>query len=304
MSFFQPKHLGKMTSIFILAMISFACSNPEITKEETNMDPKQKEYWYGGEAEITSYKLVQARYGELREGTSVMVFVTEPFSKKSMTKADRSSDSNVPVLKLNQTKNFITGIYPYSMMTSSFLPFDKGDHSLKISSSSQEWCGHSFMELENSGKFNIETRSYFEGESGKTSLSKSYLEDDIWSLIRLRPESLPTGQTEMIPSFFYIRLAHIPTKAYKANAKNMVHDNGTSSYVIEYPELDRSLAIEYETAFPHKIISWNESYMDGFGSNKVKLNTTGTAIKTIKSAYWGQHSNSDEGLRTELGLDK
>jgi len=38
-----------------------------------------KEYWYAGNAEITSYKLDQARYGELREGTSVLVYVTEPF---------------------------------------------------------------------------------------------------------------------------------------------------------------------------------------------------------------------------------
>ncbi len=33
-----------------------------------------KAYWYAGNAEITSYKLEQARYGELRQGKAVKIF--------------------------------------------------------------------------------------------------------------------------------------------------------------------------------------------------------------------------------------
>ena len=32
-----------------------------------------KDYWYSGTAEITSYSLLQERYGELREGTAVNI---------------------------------------------------------------------------------------------------------------------------------------------------------------------------------------------------------------------------------------
>jgi hypothetical protein len=39
-----------------------------------------EKYWFNGEAELSSFQLTQARYGELREGKAVMIFVTEPFS--------------------------------------------------------------------------------------------------------------------------------------------------------------------------------------------------------------------------------
>lgn len=289
-----------MLKIIISIFILSACAN--VTEPQTTMDPKKESYWYAGEAEITSFKLKQARYGEIREGNAVMIFVTEPFSKKSMTKADRPSENDPSVLKLNHTKNFNTGIYPYSMMTSSFVPFNEGKHSLKITSSSQEWCGHTFMELENKSKFEIETRSYFEGETGEINLSKEYLEDDIWSLIRLRPESLAEGTGKMIPSFFYLRMSHAETKAYNCTMKKSKLDDGTSSYEINYPELERTMVINYETEFPHKILGWNETHFSGFGSGKKKMVTSGERIKTIKSAYWGKNGNKDEFLRGELGL--
>ena len=297
MAYKSITNLTIMLKIMLSILILGACAN---VNQERTIDPQQEKYWYAGDAEITSFKLNQARYGEMREGTSVMVFVTEPFSKSSMAKADRPTDKDPSVLKLNHTKNFNTGIYPYSMMTSTFVPFKDGKHSIKISSSSQEWCGHTFMELENKNKFEIETRSYFEGESGEISLSKEYLEDDIWSLIRLRPESLPEGNTKFIPSFFFLRMSHQATKAYQCNAKKSNIDSMTSTYELDYPELGRKMLIKYETAFPHKILGWEETHFSGFGSGKKKMVTTGERINTIKSAYWGKNSNADSGLRDEL----
>ena len=37
------------------------------------------DYWYQGEAEITSYELEQARYGSMHDGEAVLIFVTERF---------------------------------------------------------------------------------------------------------------------------------------------------------------------------------------------------------------------------------
>ena len=34
-------------------------------------------YWYTGLAEITSYSLEQARYGEIHKGSAVLIFVSE-----------------------------------------------------------------------------------------------------------------------------------------------------------------------------------------------------------------------------------
>lgn len=108
-------------------------------------------YWYDGKAEISSYKLKQGRYGEIHRGTASLIFVTEPFSPQRFVKPYQENKQSISVLKLNFVKKFNTGIYPYSMMTSTFLPIDS-TYSLKVSSSSQEWCGHTYMELKNKKK--------------------------------------------------------------------------------------------------------------------------------------------------------
>ncbi|MEL6484568.1 MAG: septum formation inhibitor Maf, partial [Bacteroidota bacterium] len=122
-----------------------------------------KKYWYSGEAELTSYTLQQARYGELRDGEAVLIFVTEPFLPDVQVKADGSSPTNVPVLKLNATKNYLTGIYPYSIMSSTFYPVHDNQHALKTSLSIQEWCGHIYSQLNNREQFEFTSHSYFEG---------------------------------------------------------------------------------------------------------------------------------------------
>ena len=92
------------------------------TTKNRDISQQFKEYWYAGKAEISSYKLEQARYGELRNGTAALIFVTEDFLPEVQVKADRQNETNIPVLKVNATKNFNTGIYPYSVMTSTFYP--------------------------------------------------------------------------------------------------------------------------------------------------------------------------------------
>ena len=133
-----------------LAIATTPSSETE-TEETKRRDLSQefKEYWYAGQAELTSYELTQERYGELRRGTAVTIFVTEDFLPEAQVKADRYSKKNIPILKLNNTKKFLTGIYPYSIMTSSFVPVDREMHALKVTHSMQEWCGHVYVQLNN-----------------------------------------------------------------------------------------------------------------------------------------------------------
>jgi len=153
-----------MTQLWIiLSFILVSCFGTPVStfikdaSSHKDLSAKQKEYWYAGEAEITSYKLTQARYGEIHSGHAVLIFVTEPFSTKTWTKADQPTATDVSVMKLNFTKKFNTGIYPYSMMTSTFLPVDGAVNSLKITSSSQEWCGHTYMEMKNKSKYEFKS---------------------------------------------------------------------------------------------------------------------------------------------------
>jgi len=212
-------YISFICSICFLFSLS-SCTDSLAQGGTSQRTPTQqaREYWHDGEAEISSYRLNQARYGEIHDGTAVLVFVTEPFSPQHNTKADAYSPNNIPVLKLNTTKKFNTGIYPYSMMTSTFLPFEGESSSLKISSSSQEWCGMSYIEMKNKNKYEFNLNSYFEGETvSDKKIEKEILEEDLWSLIRLNPETLPTGEHHIIPSMFSLRFMHREIKPYKAS---------------------------------------------------------------------------------------
>ena len=278
-------------------------STPKISESpKKSLSQEFKAYWYAGEAEITSYKLEQARYGELRQGHAVLVYVTEPFLAEEQVKADGNNAENIPVLKLNSTKNYLTGIYPYSIMTSTFYPVYDNQHAVKVSNSVQEWCGHVYSQLNNREEFEIKSHSYFEGEADRDiKLSKSWLENEIWNKIRISPNDLPLGELEMIPSFEYLRTAHKEFKAYMAVTE--LRDKGVNKvYSISYPELKRTLEIEFENKFPYSILGWTDSFKSGYGPNAKTLTSTAVRLKDIKGPYWRQNSIEDEKLRTELGL--
>lgn len=282
--------------------------NTEKLEDKSAVLPKKplsedfKKYWYAGEAEITSYKLEQARYGELREGTAVMIYVTEPFLPEVQVKADRSNASNVQVLKLNATKNYLTGIYPYSIMSSTFYPVHDNQHAIKTSLSIQEWCGHVYAQLNNRKQFEFTSHSYFEGEADQNiAFDKALLENEIWNKIRINPADLPIGEIEIVPSLEFFRIKHIPIKAMSANATIATKD-GISSYTIDYGTASRKLTINFTADFPHTIESWTDEFKSGYGPKAKNLVSKGTKMKVLKTPYWGQNSNAFVHLRDSLNL--
>ena len=79
-------------------------------------------HWGDGKAELSSYKIAQPRYGELREGYGVMIFVTEDINRRTLIKVESSTPDKdrLYVLKLNNVLKFTTGLYDYSVITSVF----------------------------------------------------------------------------------------------------------------------------------------------------------------------------------------
>lgn len=281
---------------------SFDISTP------TSYSDQFADYWYQGKAELSSYYLEQARYGEIHEGHAVLVFVTEDFSKSKQVKLDNSGSAGndkVPIMKLNFTKKFLTGLYPYSMMQSVFTPVDvkKYPHSLKTSMSSQEWCGHTFTQFNLEKKsYAVKGFSYFESEGDiETDLSLTLLEDEIWNKIRLAPEQLPTGELSVIPGSFYLRLKHRPIRAEKA-ILSLEREGNINTYTIDYPNNQRKLSISFEAEFPHKILRWKETLISGWGAGAQKLTTKAKLKETLVTDYWTRHRNDDRELRARLGL--
>lgn len=308
-----------MKRIFLIVAITtsflFSCNSKpkkelskpivEATTKSQSLNPDQplskefNDYWYTGKAEVSSYNLEQARYGQIRNGKAVLVFVTEDFLPEVQVKADNYSKSNIPVLKLNATKNFNTGIYPYSVMQSTFYPVSNNKHAIKISASIQEWCGHVYAQLNNRDQFEITSHSYFQSEADQNlKLDKTITENQLWTQLRINPQSLPTGEIDVIPSMEYLRLKHGKFEIQKAIA---TLKDGV--YSLNYPNLNRTLTINFSQEFPYEILGWQETYRDGYGPNAKMLTTKVTKIKTLKSAYWGKNSNKDEVLRETLGLE-
>ncbi|MCR9228086.1 MAG: septum formation inhibitor Maf [Flavobacteriaceae bacterium] len=313
----KPLDLARTIIGILILSVSASCIDNDQTTDHSNTvtarkqetpTPNQplsdefKEYWYAGDAEITSYKLQQARYGELRDGNAVLIYVSEPFLPKEQVKANNSGPDNVSVLKLNATKKFLTGIYPYSIMASTFYPVQDNQHALKTSLSVQEWCGHVYSQLNNREKFEFTSHSYFEGEADQNFfMEKSILENEIWTKIRINPENLPQGEVSLVPSLEFLRLKHQEIKPYKANAQ-LESKDGITTYTISYTELERNLMINFTADFPHSIESWTEEFRSGFGTSSKILTTSATKIKSLKTAYWRENENKNLILRDSLGL--
>ncbi|MBI3520367.1 MAG: hypothetical protein HY062_13575 [Bacteroidetes bacterium] len=311
-----------MKKYLLLILIShlFSCKEGQDKNQikKSELPSCFKTYWYSGSAEITSYKLDQARYGELRNGTAVTVFVTEDFSKLHQVKLDEpqnlSSDA-IPILKFNLTKNFTTGIYPYSMMLSVFKPFDIDNvsHPLKITSTSQEWCGHTFCQLNSKeNNYSIKLFSYFEKESDQEiSLPKVWLEDELWSQIRMNPKLLPVGEFQIISGFLQQRLLHYEIKTFNAVADQ--HDilesiswlntsEKITAYHLKTKDLNRELTIYYSKSFPYRIFGWEEKYEDGLKENKKMLTTRASLMKSLNIDYWNHNKAQDSTTRKALNL--
>lgn len=307
--------MSSILKILFLSMVStfviLSCQNKDtqIATLPPKIDKPFSEYWYQGKAEITHYDLEQARYGEIHKGDAVLIFVTEDFLTSKQVKLEDYSKGKadaVPVLKLNFTKNFDTGIYPYTMMKSVFSPLDLKTfpHALKANATVLEWCGQVFTQINNRQEgFKVKSFSYFEKEGDEEFfLDKVFLEDELWTYIRIAPEQLPLGDVKVIPGMLASRLRH--KKLTVENAHAETHQNEDSIiYRLNYKENQRSLVIRFNKKFPHEIWSWEETYKDGFGENARILTTKAVKKKYILLDYWNKHSVADSVYRKELGLN-
>ncbi|MEM6646280.1 MAG: hypothetical protein AAF730_08500 [Bacteroidota bacterium] len=297
--------------VFSAALIVFAACQPAPPQKTTppaqtvalqgpQADPFG-DYWYQGLAEITSYDLQQGRYGELHPGEAALIFVTEPFAKTAQVKADNPNAADATtVMKLNFTKTFTTGVYPYSMMFSTFTPVERQQYprALKVTATAQEWCGHTFTQLNyRDGGYEGNLYSYFESESDQDlAIGDAQLEDELWTTIRLNPADLPTGSLNVVPGTLAQRISHGDVKPYPAEATLAPHPDTDSLqvYTLTYPGLNRTLAIHFSADFPHTIEGWTDTHRG--------LTSTATRKGRMMLDYWSRNGTADLPLRNELGL--
>ncbi len=268
-------------------------------------------HWGDGQAELSGYRLTQPRYGSLRSGTAVLIFVTEEFSDALRVKADPGQHPPTdvyPVLKLNAVRAFQTGIYDYNVMTSTFARVAPGWPPAKISFSSQEWCGHVYHQLlPRAGGIGGTWHSYFDGEAdGSENLplpESGVFEDALPILLRgLRGDWLKPGESrtlQFLPSLLSARLEHrklawVSAKITRAAQPTRVRVPAGSFEVFTYtvaPEGRPTLTFEVEAAPPHKLVRWS--------SDKGEQ---GLMLKSARLPYWKLNGPDGEKHLREIGL--
>lgn len=112
--------MKNLRCVFAPLLVSASLFRIAASRAETPADF----YAYLGaeKAEVSSYLVVQPRYGEMREGHGILVFVTDDLNRETLIKVESpalAADRKY-TLKLNNVLKFNTGIYDYSVMTSVF----------------------------------------------------------------------------------------------------------------------------------------------------------------------------------------
>lgn len=265
------------------------------------------DYWYQGKAEVSSYTLQQARYGAVHPGEAVLVFVSEDFlTDKQVKNETYRSEASTKVLKANMMRKFPTGIYDYSVMTSVFSPVNTQafPHALKVTMSAQDWCGQTFVQVNRRGEaYQLRQFSYFEREGDQDLRidEVAWLEEELWTRLRMNPAGLPVGKCQVLPSLMTLRLLHLPNKPLAATGELTDYDGDDFSgeylrqYQLRYDDLGRSLRIVFEGDSPYRIVGWVETDPSG-------LETIARKQAELFTPYWSKHDPQDSTLRKQLGL--
>lgn len=258
-----------------------------------------------GKAEVSSYKVIQPRYGQLRSAYTVLVFVPEDLHRSTRIKVENYGATppkdRVPVFKLNRTLHFTTGIYDYSAMTSVFstLQPEAGEavfSPLKISLTVSEWCGNFYEHLLPGPKaVHRVMHSYFEAEGDREDTLKAppggeaLYEDSLPVLIReLKGPWLKVGEkrrVKILPSLWESRSTHEPL-----DWKEGYIDHPKQGHWVWHVG---TRWVQYEVAvdYPHYILNWESS-----------TGEKGERMKTLHLPYWEHHSEADLALRKQLGI--
>mgnify|MGYP001174591391 CR=1 FL=1 len=173
--------------------------------------------WDDGLAEVANYQTTRHVYGVPRIFESILITVKEDFTPQYYVKADVPSAVNsLTVFKLNIVATIPTENYNYHYLTSIFVSRKNPIHLIKLTNTSQEWCGNTFKEIRNwNGLFQFIFHSYFDGE-GDGSLDLDFrigdlLEDQLALTLRSLPfEEGYCWDTRIMDSLVTNRIQPLP----------------------------------------------------------------------------------------------
>ncbi len=261
--------------------------------------------WGDGRAELNRYQATMERYGAPREAEVVLIYVTEPVHRQTLVKDDAAEGADrIGMLKLNSSEKFLTGLYPYSVMTSVFSPVDDWGglrfQPAKLTLTAQEWCGHVFRGVwPRADGFRTTLFSYF-AEEGETTASVATPAGTLYEdalLIQLRELDGPFNggadwQGMLVPSLWRQRKSHqplAPEAATLTRADTVQAGTPVTRFTLRQGPYTRYFTVEQ--AAPHRVLAWQTS--DG---DRAAL------VHTERLPYWQLNTPADTTYRARFGL--
>jgi hypothetical protein len=216
--------------------------------------------------------------------------------------------NRIEVLKLNLNAFFLTGTYPYSVMTSVFSPVDRYREErfqpVRIVHSVQEWCGaYSHRLWPGSDRFRSLRLSYFASEDERVAdveVAPGALYEDAL-LIQLRELDGPFADGEdwegwLVPALWRFRTEHREPAAVRARISREEAERETqggavpvSRFTLEADGYRRVVDVERDV--PRRVLGWSTST-----GEEAEL------LATERLPYWRLNRLGDESHREALGL--
>jgi hypothetical protein len=315
----KPRALVKLLAAAVLLLAARDAALASRAAPVQARDPAFGAYWHDGKAEMDGYRYTVTRYGQLRHGQCVAIYVTEPFSRAKRVKVDEPSGNPrdiVDVLKLNLVRDFQTGIYDYNTLTSLYVRSEDFDP-VKVSFASTEWCGNVYEELRvDAGIVSQKLWSYFEDESSTQEIRRpkgGILEEELFIRLRgLSGEYLGAGQTRTVPflpAAFRRRLTHRPLRWTSARIERLEGTRAilvpagrfmATAYTVEVADGEEG-SFYIEDAYPHRVVrwEWRPRQKDRGTSDS---NDSGELAGSARLRYWQIHGEGDEKYLRRLGL--
>ena len=296
-----------IAGLSLVALLALPSGGAGAAADAAKASPAFWKAWGDGKAELSGYKVTTNRYSSPRNGRLVLIYVTEPMDRRIWVKDDAGdvpAADRVNVMKLNQALTFQTGIYPYSVMTSTFAPVDGRSPErfapVKVVLSAQEWCGSVYRRLlPKAGVFQSDLHSYFHKEGDKLSdvtvPAGTLYEDALWIQLRELDGRFAGGgdwSGAIVPSLWSTRKAHVALTAVNGSIKRsdaMRDGIPVTRFVVAIGSVTKT--IDVEKAEPHRILGWTTT--DG---------ETASILKTTRLPYWQLHDPGDERYLSQLGL--
>ena len=271
-------HAGCVTLAIILLLLSESAGGGELS---------DLTIWDEGLSEMSYYDATDTVYGSQRHYTRVHLFNRQWMDPVTGVKTEPTSPGAVPAFKFLMAEQIPTENYNYRYLATLFLRLSDLTP-LKMTSSSQEWCGQTFKHLRwTEDRLDVQSFSYFPDEGDRTYQrgADAVPFESLFVLVRNVVASGRGQHLQLLPSMRSNRQV-VPDSA----PATLVPDAATKGVSVplgtfkvrrvQLQSEQQSAWFDVEVAAPHRLIAFEAGHQSG-------------RLQSVeRRAYWDRRWNS------------